>query len=267
LTTNIEVQRYLINWGYLDPPADGHWGMHSRTALSYFQKFHSLPITGEPDTATLAALKTSPPPLKLGTDLASRIIRKMLRHDMWVSRGEKLYNIVYLEGVDADGTPNPDATDVWNDRRIVIEIASDTPKIIANWLATTEPGAYYINHPMNPGGAFRIAFGQYRAWRFGRHGRTQYPALQQAGPVSGHRDTNKDGRRTGDPFVTGSDFGINQHHGWDMANVGKGSAGCLVGQSIEDHQNFMDMLSCDRRQKVNSQYLWYTTILAGDDLP
>lgn len=267
MTTNIEVQRYLINWGYLDPPADGLWGPQSKSALSYFQKFHSLRISGELDAATLAALKTSPPPLNLGTDLASRIIRKMLKHNMWISRGEKLYNIVYVEGVDADGTPNSDETDIWNDRRMLIAIPELSPKIIGNWLATTEPGAHFINQPMNPGGAFRIAFGQYRAWRFGRHGKTQYPALEQAGPVSGHRDINKDGRRTGDPFVTGSDFGINQHHGWDLKRVGRGSAGCLVGQSIEGHQDFMHMLSSDRRQKVNSQYLWHTTVLAGDDLP
>jgi hypothetical protein len=264
---NIDVQRDLIKWGYLDPPADGEWGPQSKTALSYFQKAQNLSITGGIDPATLTALKANPPPLKLGTDLASRIIRQMQRLNMWISRGEKAYNIVYLEGVDENGSPNPDALDVWNDRRILIEIVADTPKIIKNWLATTEPGAPYTYKPMNSEGAFRIAFGQYRSWRFGLHGRSQYPALVQCGSISGYRDKNKDGRRTGDVLVTGSDFGVNQHHGGDSHNVSFYSAGCLVGQSIEDHREFMEILRGDRRQKVSSHYVWYTTILAGDVLP
>ena len=118
--SNIDVQKGLIKWGYLDPPADGQWGAQSGAALRYFQKVQSLSITGEPDTATIAALQAAPIPLKLGNDLASRVVREMLKNNYWVSRGEKSYNIVYIEGADKDGTPNADEFNVWNDRRLVI---------------------------------------------------------------------------------------------------------------------------------------------------
>lgn len=265
--TNIETQQVLINHGLLDPPADGVWGAQSRAALEDFQSMHQLHMTGKLDDITRSVLKkVSVSEIKLGTDLASKIIRFMLKQNYFISRGSRRYNIVYIEGTHADGTSNSDTFNEWNDRRILIEIPNDTPKIVGNWLATTEPGATYTFQPMNSSGAFRIAFGQYRAWTFGLHGRTQYPALVQCSVVSGYRDQNMDGNRTGDPLVTGDYFGINQHHGWNMQVVDEASAGCLVGQSIEAHQEFMEILRGDRRYQVNPNYVFYTTIIPGDQL-
>lgn len=265
--TNIETQQVLINHGLLDPPADGLWGAQCRAALEDFQSIHQLPVTGSLDNTTCRLLKETPvSKINLGTDLGSKIISCMLKQNYFISRGAYRYNIVYVEGANADGTPNSDTFNEWNDRRIVIEISGDTPKIVGDWLATTEPGATYTFNPMNPDGAFRIAFGQYRAWTFGLHGRTQYPALVQCGQVSGYRDKNQDGKRTGDPFVTGDNFGVNQHHGWDMQWVDNASAGCLVGQSIAEHQDFMEILKGDRRYQVNTDYVFYTTIIPADQL-
>jgi hypothetical protein len=265
---NKNLQQMLIDQGLLDPPADGQWGPQSRAALALFQELKGLVPTGEPDEKTRLILSTTPPKeVKLGADLAGRVIREMRSRGYWISCGPARYNIVYLEGCDRDGRLNNDAFNEWNDRRLVIEIPNDTPKIVGNWLATTEPGRTYTDNPLNPDGAFRIAFGQYRAWQFGRHGRTQYPALVQVSTVFGHRDGNRDGRRTGDLLVSGDGFGINQHHGWDMEFVNEASAGCLVGQSIEGHEEFMAILRSDRRYKLNPRYTFYTTILAADELP
>jgi hypothetical protein len=88
----------------------------------------------------------------------------------------------------------------------------------------------------------------------------------QCGQISGYRDKNQDGKRTGDPFVTGNDFGVNQHHGYNMQLIDAASAGCLVGQSIEGHQEFMQILRGDRRYQVNPHYVFYTTIIPGDRL-
>jgi hypothetical protein len=265
--TNIQVQQVLINCGLLDPPADGSWGAQSHAALVDFQKLAGLSPTGKLDNSTLKTLSAPSFSINLnGNDLASRIVRYARSKGYFVSAGPRRYNIVYLEGADKDGTPNADEFNVWNDRRLLIEIPDGTPKIVGNYLATTEPGSTYTYNPMNPGGAFRIAFGQYRAWTFGRHGRTQYPALVQCGEISGYRDKNQDGARTGDLFVTGDNFGVNQHHGWDMQVIDNASAGCLVGQSIEGHEEFLDKLRSDRRYQVNSNYVWYTTIIPADKL-
>lgn len=261
------AQEILIKWGLLSPPADGIWGPQSQAALEAFQAFHGLSI-GKLDAESSTALEISEPPeLVLTIDLASKIIRYMLQEGYFISRGVRRYNIVYLEGCDQNGTPNDDRFNEWNDRRILIEIPGfKQPMVVGNWIATTEPGATYTYKPMNSGGAFRIAFGQYRAWKFGFHGRTQYPALVQCGNVSGYRDKNQDGFRTGDPFVTGDEFGVNQHHGWDMEIINEASAGCLVGKTIEGHQTFMGLLRNDRRYQVNSNYIWHTAILDASRL-
>jgi peptidoglycan hydrolase-like protein with peptidoglycan-binding domain len=265
--TNIEMQQALINHGLLDPPADGLWGAQSRAALEDFQSLHQLPPSGQPDDATCQLLKEAPvSKINLRNDLASLIVSFMLKQNYFIARGLNRYNIVYIEGADQNGTPNSDTFNEWNDRRIAIEISGDTPKIVGNWLATTEPGATYTYNPMNPDGAFRIAFGQYRAWTFGRHGQTQYPALVQCGTISGYRDKNMDGNRTGDLLVTGDDYGVNQHHGWELQLVNEASAGCLVGQSIEGHEEFMEILRGDRRYQVNPNYVFYTTIIPADQL-
>jgi hypothetical protein len=264
---NEKLQAYLIALGLLDPPADGKWGTQSHAALKHFQELKGLPVTGEVNETCLELLSKTPPSVfKLDGSLASRVVGYMAKQGYCISQGDRRFNIVYLEGCDQDGIPNADRLNEWNDRRLVIEIIGNVPRIVGNWLATTEPGKFYTQNPLNPLGAFRIKFGQYRAWSVGSHGRTQYPALVQSGPVTGYRDANKDGLRTGDVVVTGDYYGINQHHGWDMAFVDESSAGCLVGQSIEGHWAFMELVKSDRRYQANPSYVFYTTVLDATKL-
>lgn len=264
---NVSIQKILVSLGLLDPPADGKWGELSRQALEIFQKTYGIPVTGQLTAETVAALTTVKTLEFKGDSLAPRICRYMQSKGYYISVGASRFNIVYLEGTDADGVPNDDTFDQWNDRRLIIEVVGGAVRIIGNWLATTEPGKYYTFNPMNEGGAFRISFGQYKAWKFGLHGRTQYPALVQCDTIVGTRDKNQDGLRTGDKVVSGSDIQVNQHHGWDeMPSIGKNSAGCLVGQSIEGHQTFLNVLRTDKRYLANPNYVFFTTIIDGSDL-
>ena len=59
-------------------------------------------------------------------------------------------NIVYVEGLNEDGTVNDDAADKWNDLRVVIGFEGDKPVILGKWRATTEPGAYYTQFTSQP---------------------------------------------------------------------------------------------------------------------
>lgn len=265
---NKEIQEHLIRLRLLDPKADGVWGMQSKLALSYFQRLANLPTKdGTANPATSEALEGFPTPeLQLGKDLASKIVRYMLAQGFWVPVGERAYTIAYLEGVESTGVPNLDEPNEWNDRRVVLEILDDlVPRTVGNWIATTEPGTYYTNNPLNPRGCARIAFGQYKAWVQGYHGRQQYPALEQAAPVKVYRDGNADFIRTGD-FLDEGLFGINQHHGWNCPVIEENSAGCLVGQSVAGHQDFIKLLKGDRRYQANVNYLYYTAILDGSKL-
>jgi hypothetical protein len=188
-----------------------------------------------------------------------------------IARGTREYNIVYVEGVEGDGDLNSDQPNYFNDRRMVIQVLAGKPEIIGNWDGTTEPGYYYTYNTMNPKGAARIQFGQYKAWRVGTHyggGSEPHEALVQDAPITVCRDFNKDMIRTGDKLDKGL-FDINQHWGYDLPrnNISFGSAGCLVGRSREGHRQFMQLIKQDKRYQLNKKYLFLTTIIPGNELP
>lgn len=197
--------------------------------------------------------------------IADRIIKYMRLKGYKVFEHDEL-NIVYVEGLGPDGFLNNDAPDEWNDSRWVIQVVNETNRVLGSWRATTEPGNYYTQRPMNPKGAARIAFGQYKSWKVGIHGNSEpHEALVQVAAVKVHRDFNKDGLRTGDATDEGL-FGINQHWGYNMRRIHTASAGCLVGQYRNEHREFMQLVKSDSRFKANSDYIFWTTIIPGDDL-
>lgn len=279
------IQEILVWLNFLDPPSDGKFGAISTEAFIEFQETMSQSI---PDLdqekgflgliTAKALIETSPdkvPNSKVDTslnNLESRIIKYMMKMNYRVSVGDRKYNIVYAEGMDADGSLNADRRNEFNDRRMVIEIpdSNHRPIMRHNVEATTEPGTHYTLNPMNPDGAARIAFGQYKAWRIGEHcghGGNCHEALVQVAPVTVHRDKNKDTFRTGDKLDTGL-FGINQHWGFDYPrnDIKLAGAGCLVGRETRGHKDFMALIKQDKRYQTNKNYKFLTTIIAGDDL-
>ena len=213
------------------------------------------------------------PEYVLGNDLASNIVKYMLDkgYKLWDEHNE--LNIVYVEGMSTNGRLNSDAADHWNDIRTVIEFVK-TPQgkkprfCFGPVRATTEPGRKYTFRALNPNGAFRIKFGQYlEAWEMGYHNwKSNHPALVQVGRLCGYRDLNKDFSRAGDKVFCGTDYGVNQHHGWNLGQVGGASAGCLVGQNVQDHMEFMRILRLDPRYLSNRKFRYSSTIIPGDDL-
>jgi hypothetical protein len=185
----------------------------------------------------------------------------------WVGRHPDCLNIVYVEGMDDDGTPNVDAPNVFNDLRVVLRVnRAGTPEIEELWEATTEPGKHYtLIEKLDPRGAARIAFGQYKAWSVGTHmaGRpSAHEALVQTAPIQVFRDLNQDFERTGDQTFTGL-FGVNQHWGFDLpkSDIGRASAGCLVGRTKTGHRAFMALCKADPRYTANNGYRFLTTVL------
>ncbi|MGQ4646780.1 peptidoglycan-binding protein [Lyngbya aestuarii] len=273
LATQIQIR--LIDLGLLEPPADGKFGPISTAALKRFQilmQCNEPEYLGAETAEKLIETKLEDlptPVLNLGNNLASRIVSYMQQKGYQIFGGSGKYNIVYVEGINADGSLNNDASNQFNDRRMVLQILDGTPKIVGNWEATTEPGRHYTMHPMSAKGAARIKFGQYQAWRVGTHGNSEpHEALVQSGSeVTVHRDLNQDFVRTNDKIDTGY-FGINQHFGYDFPsnNIYKASAGCLVGRTRQGHREFMEVIKQDQRYQLNKGYSFYTTIIPGDDL-
>lgn len=262
-----EVQAKLKDGGYYSGDIDGEFGTKSKAAFSEFKSTHFL---NSPDKLGASAAKSL---LALsntitGDDLASKIIRRMQALGFKVFKGRGEVNLIYLEGVNADGTPNSDRLDEFNDRRILLVFENNKPKIIGNYLGSSEIGAYYTYNRMNPLGGARIAIdAQFTAWAVGYHGygNSEHEALVQVGEVTVCRDDNEDGMRTGDYQDTGY-FGINYHSAFDSENVGRWSAGCLIVQSHADHQESMELLKRDPRYLSNPDFIFTIAILDGQKL-
>lgn len=293
-----EFQTRLIRLGLLDPVFGGDaatpfgplatvTGMldgDTRNALFEFCKLSGIPYDDTMLTGTqLEAMDKANPdkflPIEFdnknsddaNTRLAKRILRYMRDKGWWIARSPNMYNIVYVEGVNEDGKVNSDAFDQWNDRRIVIQIQKGgKPLIVVNDQATTEPGRFYTDRPLNPNGAARIAFGQYKAWVAGLHQNTQ-PALVQRGFLRVHRDLDKNGKRNAtDPIDVGNWFGVNQHttsQNLVPDLVGKYSAGCLVGRRYTWHMNFLRTVKKDVRFVMNNGYMFVSAVIPGDQMP
>ena len=66
----------------------------------------------------------------MGINLERRIVAYMRSKQYQVFTEAFNYNIVYVEGMNADGSLNPDVPNCFNDRRLVLEIIGDIPKIL-----------------------------------------------------------------------------------------------------------------------------------------
>jgi len=292
-----DIQTRLCELGILDPKisgdkntpfgpssfADGRFGPNTHNSILAFHDYLQVPkpedqlttqffgrlLESTPDTFFPIQFNPKPGDNEQAL-LAKRILRYMQKKGYWIARAPDLLNIVYVEGADATGRPNNDRLNEWNDRRCVIRIRpGGVPEMLVNDQATTEPGRFYTLNPLNPAGAARLAFGQYKAWLLGVH-KEEQPALVQRDNVRLYRDTNKDGSRNStDRIDIGQSFGINQHSTKPNVvptAVDRYSAGCLVGLRYYYHLSFLDMLRQDRRYRGNPLYLFMTTLLNGDDL-
>jgi|SRR5215510_2366228 len=238
--------------------------------LAFLQGLRTWPTFGngwgrrvrEVRAAALAMTRTAP--LKRGSttedELASKIIDAMRARRYQIDSDEGHLNIVYVEGMNVDGTANDNAPNQFNDLRAVIRFVGGKPVIAGAWEGTTEPSRRWTQDPMNPKGAARIAFGQYTAWQAGMH--HDHEALVQVAPVTVHRDLDKDYRRDGDARHTGL-FGINQHWGYDLPrnDLGNSSAGCLVGRTRAGHRAFMALVKTDKRYLADRNHRFTTTVL------
>jgi hypothetical protein len=132
--------------------------------------------------------------------------------------------------------------------------------------ATTDPGLYYLNHPITPEGTAILKEGQYlHRYCLGLH-RGKYKALVQFMPVTIIRDFNKDNYLD---FSTGHEdtgiFGINIHRAnltGKTINVNQWSAGCQV---FADSAQFAEFISlCEKAEKLWGKTFIYTVLIFND---
>jgi len=178
-------------------------------------------------------------------------------------------NILYLEGCTAATLePNPDLPDLWNDTSTIIQFDQAGNAYFAHKAeATSEPGlsATMSKRSARLGGVFRIAIGYHeKKWRLGLHQRNPaHPALVQVAPITGHRDRNRDGKRTADP-MTQDVSGLNQHGtrpNLNSVRVGEWSYACLVRRMWNEHMEFYNLCANDPRVKADANFTLSTTVV------
>lgn len=204
-------------------------------------------------------------------ELAARIVRAMTARGYVIDKGFGEINIVYVEGMDMDGSKNANRPNAYDDLRILISFRDDKPFIVGMWHATTQTGVRLRDNPVSGAralGSAIITLGQQRCWTVDLHSGKYEALCQRAAVCSVHRDANKDSRRDGDQITTGW-YGINQHHGGDSPreNIGGHSAGCLVTPKVKDHETFMRLVKTDPRYRVNpgrAGFVFRTTVMPAD---
>lgn len=202
--------------------------------------------------------------------LAQKIVAAAERRGALIDRKPGEINIVYVEGMDADGTPNRNRVNAFDDLRCVIDFVDGEPRILGAWDATTAPGERYTYQPINSDGAAVIALGYQMAWQVGMHPMSNpnhLALVQTGGKVRLSRDKNKDFAREGD-VVQSDYFGINQHWGYDKpkTDIGAASAGCLVGRTKDGHREFMKLVQSDPRYIADSAHIFGTTVVTAKDV-
>lgn len=131
-----------------------------------------------------------------------------------------------------------------------------------SFAATTDPGTYWLENPLNPQGTAILKEGQYRnSHMIGLH-RGIYKALVQQNPVTVIRDYD---RNTLLDFANGKEetglFGINIHRASVNGTtkiVERYSAGCQVFANATDFDLFLQL--CERHRQLYGNNFSYTLI-------
>jgi hypothetical protein len=133
--------------------------------------------------------------------------------------------------------------------------------------ATTDPGLYWREHPLNVDGTAILKPGQYRgAYKVGKH--KGYTALQQKKPLTVYRDADGDAELDFDVPTQDGMFGINIHRANNhraSTVVDKWSAGCQV---VADPLHFQFLLSlCLEAKELWGNSFTYTLLTEDDFNP
>lgn len=173
------------------------------------------------------------------------------------------YNLNII-GVRAKGNS---ITNKFDDCIIVTYFDEHGKLFIQYYDITTEPGKYYMNHPLSRKGAAILVPGQYRgAFVLGKH--KGYKALVQAKPLMVYRDDNKDSAYDYNPdTIEKGMFGINIHRSNPniiSQVIDKWSAGCQVFADPKKYKEFIDL--CKKQIEHTGCKTFTYTLINEEDI-
>ncbi|MEY8240008.1 MAG: hypothetical protein RPT25_06660 [Cycloclasticus sp.] len=180
---------------------------------------------------------------------------KKLEHKVF-SVGDYNVNLIGVRSQDESG-------DSFND--VLCCLFKDAGQwVLLQFDCTTDPGQFYLKHPLNVSGCAIVKPGQYPGlWKLGFH-RNAYKALVQKGPVCVYRDNNGDGVLDFENEESGI-FGINLHRATQKGEskiVHKWSAGCQVTANALDFDVLMAL--CEKSANEFGDSFTYTLLTEQD---
>lgn len=132
---------------------------------------------------------------------------------------------------------------------------------------TTDPGAYWLEHPENKLGTAVLKPGQYEnCWGIGFHqGKPDHEALRQIAPITVYRDGDHDNVSESSATEDKGLFGINIHGSNKVGTslrIGKWSAGCQVFNQWDKKEEFLTI--CKMFKAARGNKYTYTLIEEKD---
>jgi peptidoglycan hydrolase-like protein with peptidoglycan-binding domain len=155
-----------------------------------------------------------------------------------------------------------DVPETFNDYMCIVypNAGKETLKVYPN---TTQPGVYWLKHPLNSLGTAVLKPGQYvNSHSIGFHqNKADHKALVQTGPVVVYRDGDLDNNAEEQGTEQKGLFGINIHganKNIKTMAIGKWSAGCQVFQIWQDKEEFVSI--CEKFKTVTGNKFTLTLL-------
>lgn len=239
--------------------ADGVFGPKTEQAVKQYQKDNGLAVDGIVGPATWADINKCKK--KYTKDQVYDAIKK--KGYKWFDQGSYDLNIVGIRNSSTNGK----VTNHYDDCITLSYKAFDKWHFHC-WAATTDPGLYWIDNPMNSrGGCAILVPDQYKdVYKIDKHSGKYEALCQRLGKVKVYRDGNKDDVYDYDEKkIQDGYFGINIHRSSAYkasTYINKYSAGCQVFQDPDDFDEFM--AACRMASSVWGNKFTYTLIESSD---
>ena len=195
--------------------------------------------------------------------------------ELIVEQYRQLFSEKEYSFFDADLSFNVNIVGVRNSRGrvnkfddLLITLYRDSYKrwIVDSYQITTDPGLYWLQHPMNVKGTAIMCPGQYGgAYQLGKHAGKYEALCQRGGPINVWRDSNCDNRHDmSSASIDRGYFGVNIHKaGRKSTRVDKWSAGCQVFKNDGDYKEFMKTINTAKK-KFGNRFTY--TLLDGTEV-
>lgn len=139
---------------------------------------------------------------------------------------------------------------------------------LKTYTITTDPGAFWLEHPMNKLGTAVLKPGQYEnCWSIGFHqGKPDHEALRQTAPITVYRDGDHDNISEASKTEETGIFGINIHGSNKIGTtmkISKWSAGCMVFNQWDKKEEF---ISICKKFKISRNNKYTFTLIKEEDL-